>query len=188
MYTVQCTAPISLFKGVRKKVTQSNLADSLLSAIRGVNFRLQLSPRIRSQSSKWIGTCIKHHPRTDLYKITKSRSHCHVTLAKAGGDTQPNRPISTHRPPPHPPPPTMFMRAYGFEAYTYVQYVCSVAQYMGNSSAGGGEQLSNATDKIYAQYTETVGLFSAEWWVGGIRRKSISITKQKQGRFCQTKI
>ncbi len=44
----------------------------------------------------------------------------------------------------------MFMRAYGFEAYIYVQYVCSVAQYMGNSSAGGGEQLSNATDKIYA--------------------------------------
>jgi hypothetical protein len=43
----------------------------------------------------------------------------------------------------------MFMRAYGFEAYTYV---CSVAQYMGSSSAGGGS--SSAMQQI--KYTRSI--------------------------------
>ena len=62
---------IGLFQGLKKGVTQDNLADSQLSPTRIVVFRWQISPQIESQNRKGLKGCVRGLWQTNLCKNIK---------------------------------------------------------------------------------------------------------------------
>ena len=62
------TVSNGLFKVLKTRIIQGYLADSAQSPMRGVDFRLRISPRIQSQNRKGLSMCVRDLCLTDIYK------------------------------------------------------------------------------------------------------------------------